>query len=240
MLNYNPLQNLPSSDELPDSDDTPVDNELQNLIPALLRSILNWLWGDRLDWFFGINMGIYHTTGSNPRIPIIPDGFLSLGVERLRFEGTRLRPSYVTWEENNIVPIFVLEVVSHTYGEEYDEKMTKYARLGVLYYCVYNPEFWRRDKHNPFEVYRLVGGVYQLQVGEPVWMPEIGLGIGRAVGSYDRCDREWLYWYDEQGNRFPSIEEIAARERLRAEQERLRAERLAEQLRAMGINREDL
>ena len=117
--------------------------------------------------------------------------------------------------------------------------MSKYARLGASYYCVYNPEFWRRDKHNSFEVYRLVSGVYQLQAGEPVWMPEIGLGIGRAIGSYDRCDREWLYWYDEQGNRFPTIEEIAAEERLRAEQERQRAERLAEQLRAMGINPEE-
>ncbi len=50
MVNYNPLQNLPSSDELPDSDDTPVDHELQILIPTLLRLILNWLWGSRNDW----------------------------------------------------------------------------------------------------------------------------------------------------------------------------------------------
>ena len=36
MLNYNPLDCLTSSAELPDSDDTPVDNELQILIPNLL------------------------------------------------------------------------------------------------------------------------------------------------------------------------------------------------------------
>jgi hypothetical protein len=36
MFNYNPLDCLPSSAELPDSDDTPVDNELQILIPNLL------------------------------------------------------------------------------------------------------------------------------------------------------------------------------------------------------------
>jgi Uma2 family endonuclease len=63
MVNYNPLQSLPSSEELPDSDDTPVDHELQTIVPTLLRVILNWLWGDRLDWFFGVNMGVYHTTG---------------------------------------------------------------------------------------------------------------------------------------------------------------------------------
>jgi hypothetical protein len=42
MVQYNPLQYLPSSAELPDSDDTPVDNEFQNLIPNLLLAILAW------------------------------------------------------------------------------------------------------------------------------------------------------------------------------------------------------
>ena len=55
MLNYNPLECLPSSAELPDSDDTPVDNELQILIPNLLLAILAAIWQARDDWFFGIN-----------------------------------------------------------------------------------------------------------------------------------------------------------------------------------------
>ena len=231
MVNYNPLQNLPSSDELPDSDDTPVDHELQAIIPTMLRVILNWLWGSRLDWFFGVNMGVYHTTGKNPRVAIVPDGFLSLGVERLK--AGKLRPSYVVWEENYIVPILVLEVVSKTYGKEYDEKMTDYAKLGVLYYVIYNPDYCSRDKHDSFEVYRLVEGVYQHQLGEPVWMPEIGLGIGREIGTYDRCQREWLYWYDSEGTRFLTPDEAA-------EQERQRTQRLAERLREMGIDPEQV
>jgi Putative restriction endonuclease len=44
-------------------------------------------------------------------------------------------------------------MVSQTPGNEYDEKMGIYAKLGVLYYLVYNPEFWQRDKHQPFEIY---------------------------------------------------------------------------------------
>ncbi|AFZ51830.1 hypothetical protein [Dactylococcopsis salina] len=43
MLDYSLLQNLPSAEDLPDSDDTPVDNELQELIPHLLRTILRFL-----------------------------------------------------------------------------------------------------------------------------------------------------------------------------------------------------
>lgn len=47
MLNYNPLGCLPSSEELPSSDDTPVDNELQVLIPSLLSAVLALIWQNR-------------------------------------------------------------------------------------------------------------------------------------------------------------------------------------------------
>ena len=86
MLKYNPLDCLPSSAELSDSDDTPVDNELQILIPNLLVAILALIWQNREDWFLGINMGIYYAP-SQPAI--VPDGFLSLGVERFVGEDGR-------------------------------------------------------------------------------------------------------------------------------------------------------
>lgn len=240
MVQYNPLQYLPSATELPDSDDTPVDNELQNLIPNLLLAILAIVWSQRMDWYFGVDMGIYYLPGQFPQTPLVPDGFLSLGVERRKRDGGRL--SYVLWEENNVVPVLALEVVSQTYGKEYDEKQRKYAQLGVLYYVIYNPEYWQRDEHEPFEVYRLESGDYVRQL-EPVWMPEIGLGIGCAQGTYKGWNREWLYWFDQQGKRFPSPDEEAAslrqqlqQERQRAEQERQRAEQLVELLRQMGVN----
>jgi Uma2 family endonuclease len=231
MVQYNPLQYLPSSAELPNADDTPVDNELQNLIPNLLLAILAWAWRDRADWFFGIDMGVYHTAGQNPRTPVVPDGFLSLGVERRKGEKGRL--SYVLWEEDYIVPCLALEVVSQTYGGEYDKKKAIYATLGVLYYVVYNPDYAARDKQEPLEVYRLVEGEYIRQLDEPVWMPEIGLGIGRGQGSHEGWEREWLYWYDQAGNRLPTPEERANQ----AEQE---LESLVAKLREKGINPEML
>lgn len=209
MVQSDPKLGLPTSEELPDTDGLPVDNELHTLVPNLLGLILGFIWGQRFDWFFGVNMGIYHTTGINPRVPIVPDGFLSLDVERIR--GNRLRRSYVVWEENGIVPMFVLEIVSHTPGGEYDEKISIYSQLGVLYYVIYNPDFWRRDQQEPFEVYQLVNGSYQRQIGEPFWMPEIGLGIGRGVGLHRGLQREWLYWFDQRGNRILTPEELLAR-----------------------------
>jgi Uma2 family endonuclease len=224
MVKYNPPQYLLSSEELPDSDDTPVDNELQILVPTLLRSILSWLWSERQDWFFGVNMGVYY----DPKEPaIVPDGFLSLGVERRKSERGRL--SYVLWEENNIAPQLVLEVVSSTYGQEYSKKLSKYAEIGVLYYAIYNPDYWTRDKHEPFEVYHLVGSEYVPQSVEPVWLPGIELAIGRGQGNFEGWNREWLYWYDQDGNRFPSPDE-------RLEQERRLREELIARLREKGID----
>lgn len=199
------LDRLPSSLELPCSDDIPVDNEDQNFLPNFLLFLLESIWAKRLDWFFGVDMAIYHTTGVNPRVPVVPDGFLSLGVERRKASGSR--SSYVVWEENGIVPTFVLEVVSQTYGGEYDKKMEIYAKLDVLYYIVYNPTFWKRDQHQPFEVYKLVDGFYQLQIGEPFWMQEIGLGIGRGINSNGGLEREVLYWYN-QHSRYQTPEEL--------------------------------
>lgn len=218
---------LPSTDELPCSDDTPVDNEDENFLPNALLFLLNLIWANRMDWYFGVDMAVYHTTGVNPRVPVVPDAFLSVGVERKK--GGKSRKSYVVWEENEVVPILTLEIVSHIPRGEYDEKMAIYRKLGVLYYVIYNPEFWQRDQHQPFEVYKLIDGDYQLQIGEPYWMPEVGLGIARYQALISEIQQEALSWYDDQGDRYFTAEE-------RAEQENIRAEKLAEYVRSLGID----
>ena len=222
---------LPTTDELPCSDDTPVDNEDQNFLPNVLLFLLNSIWANRMDWFFGVDMGVYHTTGVSPKVPVVPDGFLSLGVERKK--GGKSRRSYAVWEENFVVPILTLEMVSHSPGGEYDEKLEIYRKLGVLYYVIYNPEFWRRDQHQPFEVYQLVDAEYQLQIGEPYWMPEVGLGIGRHRGIVAGIPQELLSWYDSNSNRYLTAEEIAQLQLARAEQ-------LAQYLRSHGIDPDNL
>ncbi|MEH2005103.1 Uma2 family endonuclease [Nostoc sp.] len=215
MLEYNLPRYLPSAEELPDSDETPVDNELQELIPGLLKAILLILWSERMDWLFAIDMGIYY----HPDKPaIVPDGFLSLGVER--FYDEELRPSYVLWDEN-VVPIFVLEVVSQNYRKEYTTKLDEYAALGVLYYVIYSS---RRRRKPHLEVHKLVNGRYELQEGNPVWLAEIGLGIGCERGNYCGVTREWMYWYDEQGQRYLTPAEQIKQETQRAQQEAQRAQ----------------
>jgi Uma2 family endonuclease len=238
MLNYNFPRHWPSADELPDSDETPVDNELQELIPGLLKAILLIIWAERMDWFFGIDMGIYHHA---EKPPIVPDAFLSLGVQR--FYDEELRPSYVLWEEK-VMPSFVLEVVSPTSRKEYTAKLKEYQRLGILYYVIYSS---RRRRKPRLEVYKLVNGKYELQPGNLVWMPEIGLGIGCERGNYSGVTREWLYWYDAEGKRYLTPEEqlkesaqLVRQEAQRAQQEAQRADRLAERLRELGIDPDNI
>jgi Uma2 family endonuclease len=227
MLKYQwlPTEDLPSPDELPDNDGKPVDNDLQYLIPTLLRDSLHLYWHGRQDWFFGVNMGVYHNTpGFNSRIPIVPDGFLSLGVPSYRDHDPKGRLSYVVWHEQNIVPVFVLECVSQTYGGEYDDKLTTYAQMGVLYYAIYNPHHYQRRKRAPFEVYHLVQGAYERLFGPRIWLPRLGLSLGRELGTFHRWKREWLYWYDSYGQRLHTSSEWATEEQQRAETEHERAE----------------
>ncbi|MBW4469990.1 MAG: Uma2 family endonuclease [Stenomitos rutilans HA7619-LM2] len=241
---YDPLRYLPTDEDLPSSDETPVDNELQNLIPNLLLTILATIWDDRQDWFFGVDMGIYYIP-EPPYVPIIPDGFLSLGVER-RTRGDQGRLSYLLWRENNIPPILALETVSETYNGEYDTKMAKYIQLGVLYYIIYNHSR-QRPNHEPFEVYRLDNDRYIKQSGEPFWMPEVGIAIGRGQGKYAAWEREWLYWFDENGDRYPTPDEqaalaeqqVALAEQQAAQERQLREELLAK-LRDRGIDPDTL
>ncbi|MGB7444999.1 MAG: Uma2 family endonuclease [Coleofasciculaceae cyanobacterium] len=228
LLKYNLRQCLPSAEDLPDSDDIPADNQLQHLIPGLLEAILALIWSERMDWFFGVDMGIYYA----PEEPaIVPDGFLSIGVPRIIDSDLRL--SYVLWEEQKL-PILVLEVVSQTRRGEYTQKKQDYAEMGILYYVIYNP---LRKRKPSLEVYKLEEGEYQLLAGEPVWLSEINLGIGREEGTYqgitrEWLSREWLYWYDEQGKRYLTPEE-------QLEQERQRTKRLEQLLREAGINPDD-
>jgi hypothetical protein len=109
----------------------------------------------------------------------------------------------VLWEEQKL-PILVLEVVSQTRRGEYTKKKDFYQEMGVLYYVIYNP---LRKNKPVLEVYQLENGVYKLLGGEPVWLTELELGIGKERANYQGINREWLYWYDRQGNRYLTPEE---------------------------------
>ena len=208
---------LPTAEELPCSDGAAVDSELQELIPGLLKAILLDIWRDRTDWIFSIDMA-FHYDPDQPHIA--PDGLLSLGVEQVADEN--MRSSFVLWEEN-VLPLFVLEVVSKTLGGENTTKFEIYQSIGILYYLVYAPLRKRKAK---FQLYKLVDGKYVLQSNgqQPYWMPEIGLAIGAERQFYSNSQREWLYWYNENNVKYLTPTERADIEALRAREESERAD----------------
>jgi len=210
-----------------------VDSQLQHAIPSLLEATLALEWANRWDWFFGINLGIFYDA---KRRAVVPTGFLSVGVKRFSHED--LRSSYVLLAENQ-APHLVLEVVSKQNGTEYRRNRGMYAFMGVLYYVVYHPGSRRKS---PLEVYRLVNDKYEyaLLSGNPIWLPEIGLGIGRDRGTYQGITREWLYWYTEQGQRLLTPEECIEQEQQRRLAAVKQVETLAKKLRSLGINPESI
>jgi hypothetical protein len=60
-------------------------------------------------------------------------------------------------------------------------------------------------------------------------LPEIGLGIGIERATYLGIPREWMYWYNQQGQRLLTSEE-------KAQQAQQEVQVLRERLRSLGTD----
>ncbi|MDY7012105.1 MAG: Uma2 family endonuclease, partial [Cyanobacteriota bacterium] len=155
--------------------------------------------------------------------------------------------NYAIALEDRIVPQLVLEVVSPKDVEKYEAQRQQYEQLGVLYYVLFDPDRHLGSDRDPLEVYRLVEGRYIRQQPRPispsrqeckhlVWLPEIGLGIGCDRGVFQSWQRDWLYWYDENGNRHLLPEELLQRQRERLNQQQQQLAELNAKLLELGID----
>ena len=126
-------------------------------------------------------------------------------------------------------------------GNETGSKLRDYARIGILYYVVYDPT--EQLSAQVLQVYELQVGRYQPRPDQ--YFPHVGLGVTLWTGSYEGQTGTWLRWCDAQGQVIPTGAERAAREAERAtreaeraQQAAARAECLAAQLRALGVDPE--
>lgn len=71
-----------------------------------------------------------------------------------------------------------------------------------------------------------------------LWLPELQLGLTLWTGEYAGMEDTWLRWTDKDGNMLPTGAEAVEQEQRRTEQERIRVDKLAAQLRALGIEPE--
>jgi Uma2 family endonuclease len=233
---------LPDHTQLPESDGTFVKNFQEHpqsiLLTESIKPVLQKIHPDG-QYCIGQDSGIYWRITDPPeRGAEAPDWFYVPNVPP-SLNG-QMRRSYVLWQEY-ISPLIVLEFVSGNSDEERDQ--TPWKGKFWIYEQVIHPAFYGIYEVNKasVEVYHLVENKYQLlPANERGHFPIQALGVELGIwqGEYQNVDLPWLRWWDLDGNLFLSGEERAEQEYQRAEQERLKNERLIAQLRALGVEPE--
>jgi Uma2 family endonuclease len=217
---------VPNLDDLVTEDDTPVDDIYTEKQQRLLTEPLYSSWagaGEGRSFLALADVGWFHTVGQPP---LVPDALLSLNAAPAGALRAKEGRSYFQWLIGKS-PEVVIEIVSDRRGGEEDFNMQAYARLGVLFYVIYDPEEFLRG--GPLRAYVLVRGKYE--PAEPRWFPEVGLGLTLWPGTFEGQHDTWLRWCDQEARVIRTGAE-------RTEDERRRADRLAAQLRSLGFEPE--
>lgn len=222
-------EKLPDNFVLPDD---PVDNINQPALAAALTEGLQLAGKLPETALVSTNYGICATV-NNKIVIKAPDWAY---IPQISVERSAVVRSYTPRLQGEI-PALVLEFLSDTEGGEYSIKETYppgkfffYEQiLQVPNYGIFEPET------GTLELYQLNNEKrYQLAlVNEQsrFWIPEMQLFLGVWQGNRENRNSCWLRWWDEQGNLL-----LWGAERIEIECQR--AERLAAQLRAAGIEPE--
>ena len=223
-----PETSLPDHTQLPDSNGTFVKNWQEHpqsiLLTDSITQVLQKLYSDG-QYFIGQDLGIYWRITEPPeKGAVAPDWYYVPNVPPLL--NGKTRRSYVLWQEY-ISPLIVLEFVSGNGAEERDK--TAWKGKFWIYEQVIKPAFYGIYEVNKasIEVYELIGGQYQLLAANErghYSITPMGVELGLWQGEYQNAELPWLRWWDLQGNLLLTGEE--------------RANRLAAQLRALGVEPE--
>jgi len=212
----------------PDNDGRPMsDNTLQFRWIAMLVGGLEAVFRNDPNVFVAGDLLWYPIEGDN-KTRTAPDAMVVFG----RPKGDR--GSYMQWREGGIAPQVVFEVRSpgNRFGEM-SRKFDFYEHFEVEEYYLINPEpiwveGWRRVEGKLIEIPQMNGWVSpRCQIHFELLENEL-----RIIGSDGRLFEPYV----DVVRRAEEERLRAEEERLRAEEERLRADRLAEKLRAMGID----
>jgi hypothetical protein len=133
-------------------------------------------------------------------------------------------------------PEVVVEIVSNREGGELAHKLDEYARMGALYYVVYDPQL--KLKGDALRVFVLRDGEYQ-ELERP-YLSRIGLGLKLWDGVFEDKEDTWLRWCDAQGHIIPTGEDRARMEAAARQEAEDRAAQLAAKLRELGVDPDQL
>jgi Uma2 family endonuclease len=205
----------------PDSDGKPMaDNTKQFRWIVTIKENLDWLFADSPDVFVAGDLLWYPVEGDN-KLRAAPDVMVVFG----RAKGDR--GSYKQWEENNVAPQVVFEILSPgNTRAEMNRKLLFYDRFGVEEYYLYDP-----DRHDLSVWLRNEGFLDAIDAIEHWVSPRLNI-------RFELLPTE-LEIYRPDGKPFLTYTEIAqqgaeAQKNLAAVEER--AARLAAKLREMGVD----
>ncbi|MDQ3250426.1 MAG: Uma2 family endonuclease [Chloroflexota bacterium] len=220
----------PDISHIETEDDTPVDNLFSERQMRLLTDSLYASWsgpGEERTFVAMANVGLFFAPHEDA---LVPDVLISLDVKLPTDVWLKHNRSYFIWEYGK-PPDVVIEIVSNRKGGELGHKVAAYARLGIAYYVVYDPE--QQLSNQRLHVYARQRTSY-VEMPES-WLDDLRLGLLLWQGEYEGIEGLWLRWCDQNDQILLTGQEAVERERQRADQEHQRAERLAAQLRALGI-----
>jgi Uma2 family endonuclease len=230
-------------------DDTPVDNFQSEKQQRLLVEPLYSSWSPGTSFVAAANVALFYGLKLDP---IVPDTFLSLNVTMPIDWSQKQNRSYFVWEFGKL-PEVAVEIVSNRKGKELTSKKADYARIGIAYYVVFDPlrQLQGEDELNGslLKVWELTGKKY-VELPEPFWLESVGLGLMVWDGTFEEQPGTWLRWCnlgrqviatgaeraDAESQRADAESQRADAESQRADAESQRSERLAERLRAAGID----
>lgn len=219
----------------PETDGEPMaSNTQQAEVMITLKGNLDLLFADRDDVFIAMDLFWYPVKG-DPTIRMAPDVMVVFG----RPKG--MRGAYLQFEEENIPPQVVFEIVSPgNKPMEWVRKFQFYEQYGVQEYYIYDPETseWegnlRRGAHlEPIE--SMEGWV------SPLLKIKFTRGEGERVKVYHPDGRLFIS-YVELGRLVEQERQLREQEQRLREQERQlreeaerRADRFAQKLRELGV-----
>ncbi|MEB3179020.1 MAG: Uma2 family endonuclease [Nostocaceae cyanobacterium] len=216
----------------PDSDGQPMaDNTKQYRWIVTIQGGLDTLFQNDPNIFVAGDLLWYPVEG-DPNNRRAPDVMVAFG----RPKGDR--GSYKQWEEDNIPPQVVFEILSPgNTAKEMINKYRFYQRYGVEEYYLYDPDTgelsgWLRSGDELAEIPEMVGWV----------SPRLGIRFelsGEDLVIY-RPDGQQFLTYVELDQQRQQAEARAAQERQRAEQAEAQLQALRALLQERGINPDEL
>lgn len=201
----------------PESDGKPMaDNTKQFHWITVIKQNLDWLFAQDPQVFIAGDLFWYPVEG-RPDIVVAPDVLVVFG----RPKGDR--GSYKQWEENNIAPQVVFEILSPSNSKtEMEKKLIFYERYGVEEYYIYDPD---RDPRSGGEASRLEGWL-RSEKGILNNIPIMQNWISPRLGMRFEQSGEVLKLYRPDGTPFHSYNEVSIllmEEQQRAESQRQQA-----------------